>query len=173
MTTLVRTRTYWKFLMVGLLASFVVLSSAPIGISRIAHAGGDSPAFRFSRSERCLMRRINGARAAHGLHRLEADKQLAYVARQHAHSMASSGGVWHDSDVGSQVTRWRRLAQNTGRGGSCRSLARAFMQSSTHRHNILGRYRFIGVGVGNRSGRLYVQQLFESRANPGNIYHFP
>jgi hypothetical protein len=47
------------------------------------------------------------------------------------------------------------------------------MQSSTHRHNILGRYRFMGIGVGNRNGRLYVQQLFESRANPGNIYHFP
>ena len=169
MTTLARAHTYWKFLLVSLLASFVALSSAPI-VSQSARAGGS---FRFSHAERCLMRRINGARAAHGLHRLEADKQLAYVARRHAQTLASSGGVWHDSEVGSRVTRWRRLAQNTGRGGSCRSLARAFMQSSTHRHNILGRYRFMGIGVGNRNGRLYVQQLFESRANPGNIYHFP
>jgi hypothetical protein len=31
----------------------------------------------------------------------------------------------------------------------------------------------MGFGTQKSGGRLYVQQLFESRRNPGNIYHYP
>lgn len=119
------------------------------------------------------MRRINRARSRHGLRRLRRDKQLGYVARKHSVKMASASSLWHDGDMGRKVTRWRRLAQNTGRGGSCRALARSFMASQTHRTNILGRFRFIGVGTESRGGLIYAQQIFESRRNPGNIYHYP
>jgi uncharacterized protein YkwD len=47
------------------------------------------------------------------------------------------------------------------------------MRSSSHRTNILGRYRYIGIGVQWRAGRAYVQELFESRRNPGNVYNYP
>lgn len=87
--------------------------------------------------------------------------------------MASSRGVWHDPNVGSEVTRWRRLGQNTGRGTSCTSLTHAFINSDKHRAHILGRFRFFAVGVERAGGRLYVQELFESRRDPGNIYHYP
>lgn len=119
------------------------------------------------------MRKINRVRARHGLRRFERDKQLGYVARRHANRIARSGSIYHDDGLGWKVTRWRRLAQNTGRGGGCKSLARAFMGSSKHRANILGRFRFFGVGT-ERAGRyLYVQQIFESRRNPGNAYNYP
>lgn len=119
------------------------------------------------------MRRINAIRQRHGLHRFELDKQLAYIARQHAVTMSRNGGLYHDPNISWKVTRWKRLGQNTGRGRSCRSLTSAFMHSSTHRKHILGRYRFMGFGTQKRGGRIYVQQLFESRRNPGNVYHYP
>jgi len=142
----------------------------PGAVSDADAAGGR---YRFKGSEQCLMRKINRVRARYGLRRLNRDKQLGYVARRHARSMASSRGVWHDEGVGWKVTRWRRIAQNTGRGASCKSLARAFMSSSSHRSNVLGRFRFIGVGTQWAGGRLYVQELFESRRDPGNVYHYP
>jgi len=119
------------------------------------------------------MRRINRARSRYGLRRLDRDKQLGYVARRHARSIARSRSVYHDDGVGWKVTRWRRIAQNTGRGAHCRSLARAFFNSSSHRHNILGPYRHFGVGTKWAGGQLYAQELFESRRDPGNIYHYP
>ena len=167
----------WKLLFVVSVSCLLALPSLSVATpSSTPHAYGnmfDGGGYRFTRTERCLMRRINGIRSSHGLRRLEGDKQLAYVARQHAKTMASARGVWHDPNVSSEVTRWRRLGQNTGRGRSCRSLTRAFMASSSHRGQILGRFRFFAVGAEWRGGRVYVQELFESRRNPGNIYHYP
>jgi len=174
MTTYARERFVWKFLFAAILSIVMAISVMPVGgkpAGAVEESGGTR--FTFKRTERCLMHRINRARVNHGRRRLEADKQLAYVARQHARRMANSGGVWHDSTIGWKVTRWRRLAQNTGRGASCASLSRSFMASSTHRNTILGRFKYIGVGVENRNGRLFVQELFESRRNPGNVYHYP
>ncbi len=129
--------------------------------------------YGFSRSEKCFMKRINAARRSHGLRALDWDRHIGYVARRHAYSMASAGSAYHDYQLGQKVTRWRRLGQNTGRGGECRRIFRSFMHSSTHRANIFGRWRHIGVGTRWSGGLLYVQQIFESRLNPGNIYNYP
>ena len=119
------------------------------------------------------MRRINRARRNHGRRALDRDRQIGYVARRHASYIARNGAIWHDNNMTSEITRWRRLGQNTGRGRHCKSLFRAFMRSSGHRANIFGRWRFIGVGTRNRNGTLYVQIVFESRRNPGNVYSYP
>ena len=129
--------------------------------------------YSFNGSEKCLMRKINRTRRASGMRALSWDKQMGYVARRHAGYMANNRGVWHDSSVGQKVTRWRRLGQNTGRGQRCRGIFRAFMNSSSHRANIFGRWRHVAVGVRWGGGCLYVQQLFESRRDPGNIYSYP
>lgn len=173
MTMYARGRVSWKFLFVAVLSAVMALTSVPAGVGQLAEADASSSGYRFKRAELCLMRKINRVRASNGRQQLNADKQLAYVARRHAQSMANSGGVWHDTDVGSKVTRWRRLGQNTGRGSSCTSLARSFMRSTKHRDNILGHYRFMGIGVQSSGSYLYVQELFESRRDPGNIYHYP
>lgn len=137
----------------------------------IATGGGNR--WGFNGSERCLMRKINGARRSRGLRALGWDKQMGYVARRHSASMAGSRAVWHDGTLGQKVTRWRRLGQNTGRGGKCRYIFRSFMRSSMHRANILGRWKHVGVGTTWAGGRLYVQQVFESRLDPGNVYSYP
>ena len=132
-----------------------------------------SSGYRFRRTEKCLMRKTNDALARHGLRRLRWDKQLGYVARRHAHEMARTRSVWHDPGLTSEVTRWRKLAQNTGRSTGCRRIFRSFMRSAPHRANILQRWRHTGVGTARSNGRLYVQQIFESRRDPGNIYSTP
>ena len=134
--------------------------------------GARKHGFRYKRSEKCFMRRINKARRRHGMNGLDWDRQLAYVGRRHARTMANSGGVWHD-DIASKVTRWVALGQNTGSGGGCKRLTRAFLNSSAHRANYFGKWKHVGVGVARQNGRVYVQQVFEHWRNPGNIYHRP
>jgi uncharacterized protein YkwD len=129
--------------------------------------------WHFNRTEECLMRKVNAARRNSGRSGLYWDRQLGFVARRHARSMASNGYVYHDGNVGREVTRWRSLGQNSGAGWSCRSLHRAFMRSSSHRYNILGGWRHVGVGTDWRGGRLYAQVVFESRYDPGNVYRYP
>lgn len=141
-----------------------------------ADGGADSMlgrSYGFNHPEKCLMRKINNARRSRGMRALDWDRQIGYVARRHAYSMASARSAYHDYQLGQKVTRWRRLGQNTGRGGKCRRIFRSFMHSSTHRANIFGRWRHVGVGATWSGGRLYVQQIFESRLDPGNIYSYP
>lgn len=154
--------------LVGALALAALVT--PSGLND-ASAGGSK--YRFQKAEKCFMRKVNRARAANGQRRLNWDKQLGYVARRHANTMADQGGVWHDQNLGRRVTRWRVLGQNTGAGGRCRKLFRSFMASAPHRANILGRWRFIGVGTRWNNHRLYVQTIFESRRNPGNVWSWP
>ena len=167
-----------KTISVSLIASCLLLVTAPVVYGQRTGApsadqdmlGGG---WSFNRVERCIMRKVNRARARHGLGRLSRDPQVGYVARKHARSMAAAGAIYHDGNMSSEITRWRRLGQNTGRAGSCRRAFRSFMRSSIHRANILGRWRHMGVGVDRRNGRVFVQQIFESRRDPGNVYHYP
>jgi uncharacterized protein YkwD len=128
--------------------------------------------WQFKGKEKCFMRRINRIRKQHGLNKLRWDRHLGVTGRKHAYKLAKSGSIWHD-DIGAKVTRWRSLGQNTGKGPGCRKLTRAFMHSSGHRANYLGKWRHVGVGVVRRNGSTYVQQVFERRKDPGNIWHKP
>ena len=176
-------RQVWYALTTLVVAALIVVSlGAPAGWGRQLSEsrssdqgllGSGTPRYRFKAPEKCLMKKINAARAARGMRRLEWDRQIGYVARRHANSLASNRGLWHDSRLGSKVTRWRRLAQNTGRGGRCPAIFKSFMASAPHRSNIFGRWRFQGVGTEWAGGRLYVQHVFEARRNPGNIYRWP
>ena len=130
--------------------------------------------YTFRRAERCMMKKINKRRARHDLRSLNWDRQLGYVARKHAARMARHGSIFHDGALGSRVTRWKRLGDNVGMAArGCRALFKAFWRSSSHQDNILGRWRFVGVGAKRRNGAIYVHQVFESRRNPGNIYTYP
>ena len=149
---------------VALGAAVIIVASAP---GTTANSG-----WQFSSFEQCMIEKINNARARHGLQRLQADKQLGYVARRHAGDMARSNSIWHN-DVGSVVTRWKRLGQNVGYGSGCRRLFGYFMRSSKHRANILGTWRHVGVGAQSSGGRVFVQHVFEARLDPGNVYHYP
>jgi uncharacterized protein YkwD len=155
-------RSVFLAVVVGCLASPAVITHADAGTT-----------YHFKHGEKCFMRKINRIRARHGLRRLYRDKQLGYVARLHAREMAHYGSVWDDSYLGQRVTHWSSLGTNAGRGSRCRQLNRAFRNSWPHRVNMLGHYRFVGVGVSWENGNMYVSENFESRLNPGNIYRWP
>lgn len=167
--TCTRATTPWKLLStivlgVVAIALFVVDQAAP------SKAAGD---YKYKEKERCFMRKINKARQRHGLRRLDRDKQLGYVGRKHAQSMADSNDIWHDSNLGSKVTRWKRLGDNVGSGNGCRSVFKAFMKSSPHKDNILGRWRHFAAGTERRHGKIFVDLIFESKRNPDNKYNYP
>lgn len=129
--------------------------------------------YNYKRVEKCMMKKINHRRSTHGQRKLNWDPQLGYVARRHAKSMARNATIFHDNDLTSSVTHWRSLGQNVGTGKRCRGLFNAFWKSLAHRNNIMGRWRFVGVGSERRGGRIYVHQVFEHRRNPGNVYSYP
>jgi uncharacterized protein YkwD len=164
--------SFWFPVVFTSVAVLIAPMVAPIALrsAQVAHAGGS---WSFTRKEACFMRKINRARRSHGRQGLNWDRQAGFVARKHARNMADHGYIFHDADLGRVITRWRRLGQNSGKGAGCRQLFRAFMHSSGHRSNILGRWRHMGVGVARRDGRVYVQQVFEHRRDPGNIYRRP
>jgi uncharacterized protein YkwD len=173
-------RARFSLVISAILAAVIALSSTASAVEPTAVAGSDvSPGggsrakYRFQGTEKCLMKHINRARARHGMRRLEWDRQLGFVARRHASSLANYRGVWHDGNLASEVTHWRRLGQNTGRSKRCDRIFRDFMRSPAHRSNIFGHWKFQGVGTSWSGGRLYVQHIFESRRNPGNVYRWP
>lgn len=138
----------------------------------VRNASGSS--YSFYRAEKCVMRRVNAIRHRQGLSRLRSDLQLGYVSRLQARKIARARSLFHDADFGNRITRWYSLGQNTGRGRTCRAAVRAFAHSPVHREIILGPWKFHGVGTKRgKDGRLYVQHIFESRSNPGNIYNVP
>src|SRR5687768_13016220 len=69
----------------------------------VLSAGGG---WRFNWTEQCLMRKINAARRRSGRAGLHWDRQLGFVARRHAQSMARNGYVFHDGNIGDEITRW-------------------------------------------------------------------
>lgn len=159
----------------SLLASFALVLSL-IGFGAVESAGQpleEGSRWNFNSAEKCLMRKINRARSRAGLRRLEPDKHIGVIARRHAKSMAANYSVFHDYNMDKEITHWKALGQNSGSSGGCTNAFRAFMRSSSHRSNILGRWRFMGVGVDKRNGKVFVQQVFEWRYNPGNVYRYP
>lgn len=174
MTGRVRTRMAVPLIVILGLFSSAGPATAQVDLGGDAtDLGGGGGGWNFNRKEQCMMNKINKVRARKGLARLRWDKQMGYVARRHARRMAESRAVYHDANFGNEITRWRTLGQNTGGGHGCKKMFWNFMRSPAHRQNILGRWRYMGIGIDNRGGRLYVQQLFEWRSDPGNIYHYP
>jgi hypothetical protein len=140
-----------------------------------ALGGRDSRCWRHKRTEKRFARKMNRARRRSRRGRLSLDPELSRVARKHTSEMIRRNLLYHtsQSQLGRRVTRWRYLGENIGVGGSVGSLHRAFMRSPPHRHNIMGGYRHVGVGVSNRRGRMWVTVIFERTSDPGTRLRMP
>lgn len=105
--------------------------------------------------------RINGARSSRGLTALATHSELNARAQEWAQYMANRGAISH-SNVGARVKApWERLGENVGRGGSVDQIHSMFMNSASHRGNILdGGFQYVGVGTAERDGQIYVAQIF-------------
>jgi hypothetical protein len=111
---------------------------------------------------------LNHERTSRGGHALVTKSDLVAVARRHSRDMAERGYIYHNSNLPNEVDGdWRILGENVGRGGSADSIHNAFMNSPTHKQNILDS-RFNQVGVGTyiaSNGYLYVTEVFAGRGS--------
>ncbi|MEW6476685.1 MAG: CAP domain-containing protein, partial [Actinomycetota bacterium] len=135
------------FIAVALLAFF----GGPLGMGR-AQAGYSSD----------LTAMTNADRAAARLRALSTAGDLQSLAQRRSDEMARAGRIYHTSNLGSKVSGWKRLGENVGRGPALRDIETAFMNSPSHRENILDRgFTQLGVGV-TFDGKefLYVAVIF-------------
>lgn len=119
---------------------------------------GTGPA---SASEGCFTSKINAARGSRGP--LAVDGSLVTVARRHSQRMANSGSIYHNGGLAGEVpSGWKSLGENVGMGPTCDDIHAAFMNSPSHRANILDPdFNFVGVGVVVAGdGTIFVTEVF-------------
>ena len=109
--------------------------------------------------------RANAARAAAGRSAYAVKSDLTTVARRHAARMAAKGAIWHNPNLGSEVSGWKNVGENVGMGTDVAPIHNAFMKSTSHRANILDKgFTEVGMGTARDSnGRLYIVQVFRQR----------
>lgn len=129
----------------------------------VAGAGGASAG---SDEEQGFVARINAERSERGLEALAVRPDLVAVARRHSERMLDAGAIYHNPDLAGEVGGdWTMLGENVGVGSEVDSLHQAFMDSPSHRANVLRRgFNEIGVGVVIADdGTIYVTEVFARR----------
>jgi uncharacterized protein YkwD len=127
---------------------------------------GQEPAEAGPRTDTSFVASTNALRAQRGLPKLRVSPTLSKLAYRHSVAMARKDRLWHN-DISSATDHWVWLAQNVGVGRSVASLQKAFMDSPTHRANILRRKaNLVGVGTYISKGRIWVTVNFE-QTTPG------
>ncbi|MBW3587821.1 MAG: CAP domain-containing protein [Actinobacteria bacterium] len=126
---------------------------------------GSGAAWAQSSHESCFVSKINAARSTP----LTVRSDLVAIARRHSQRMASSGTIFHNGNLANEApSDWQSLGENVGMGPSCSDIHTAFMNSPSHRKNILDpKFNFVGVGVVTASdGTLYVTEVFMEASQP-------
>lgn len=111
---------------------------------------------------------INRQRVRHGLRRLRVNTKTQYWARDHAKEMARKRSIYHDRNLGSEVPRGcGAIAENVGMtsaGDAAKNAMSMFMNSTSHRSNILNkRMSHMGIGVAKAGNYTYIVQRFVDR----------
>jgi uncharacterized protein YkwD len=106
---------------------------------------------------------INQTRLVYNRIGLRLNSRLSLVAQRHSARMAKLNRLHHNpnlvKDVGDMP--WKILGENVGVGSTVNTLHKAFMNSPSHRANILkGAYRQVGIGVLYSRGRTWVTVVF-------------
>ena len=124
-----------------------------------------SPAHAITAEEQAFLDAVNSSRAAAGLAPLTYSEELSALADLHSAQMASTGTIFHSTDLASSVgtvyANWTRVGENVGKGSTVESIHSAMMASPAHKANILGDYNLIGIGVEtNPGGVMFVTEIF-------------
>lgn len=92
------------------------------------------------------------------------------IARKWSTTMAAQGQLSHNPDLVTQLEEhfsdFNRAGENVGRGNDPREIHLSFMDSPGHRANILGAFRYTGVGVVHSGGRMWVTVDFVEQPHP-------
>lgn len=150
------------------LVGLVLVAVGLVGLPGIA--GAADSATTYADAEEEFARRINADRAREGHVPLAVDVQLVRVARGWSDEMLASDQMRHNPRYAEQIKGpWTRVGENVGytmKSGASRAelverLHTAFMNSASHRANIMGDYNLVGAGVRIApSGKLWVTVNF-------------
>lgn len=157
----------------------VAFISVPAGATPVAHDASGTTAHPTARALSSMdwqfLTLTNQARAQAGLGPLAMVPGLANNALGWSQTMAAQQNLYHCSCWASQITsvdpNWTNIGQNIGFGYDPASMQASFMNSAPHRANILGAYRFIGIGADvDGAGRIWVTVNFlNATDNPGTV----
>jgi hypothetical protein len=145
------------------MARWVAVVALLVAVAPLAAA----PASADSTAEARLTELVAGERGRAGAGGLAVANDLVDVARRHAARMAAEQRLHHNPRLGDEVQEWEVVGENVGRGTRADDIHAAFMDSPTHRANVLdGRFTQIGVGVVAHAGELWVVEVFRRPSPP-------
>ncbi len=148
----VRRITRWLLLVLAMVAALV----SPL----VPHAAAD-PGL-----EQAFVDAINAERAAAGLDALAPAGDLTALGRHHSTTMADADQLHHNPSLAADVSGWRKVGENVGRGPEVDRIHDAFMASTSHRRNVLDtEWTEVGVGVVVRDGQIWVTEVFRDPAS--------
>ena len=115
----------------------------------------------------------NASRADAGLPGYAYMRDLSLVALGQAQRMADAGQIYHNPNLSTEVSGWRKSGENVGVGADPDQIHQAFMASPSHRANILSStFTELGIAtVVGGDGRLYVAEVFrlpEQQSQPAD-----
>ena len=104
---------------------------------------------------------VDRTRADAGVPPVQRVDDLTGVGRDHAVRMADASHLHHNPALGRDVAGWDKVGENVGRGADLDAIHAAFLDSPSHRANIVDpEWTEAGVGVEVRDGTIWVTQLF-------------
>lgn len=115
-----------------------------------------------SEDQTTVQAQINYSRAVNGVHQLADYAPADTKAQNWANHLASIGTIKHSSlTSGYRSGTWCRLGENVGMGPSLLAINNAFMNSPSHRANMLSPYYdHMGTGVAKRGNTYFVVHEF-------------
>jgi uncharacterized protein YkwD len=120
-------------------------------------------AYADSGMEAAFVAAVNRERAAAGLGSLSVADDMTSVARSHSRVMANGTDLHHNPDLGRDVSGWKKVGENVGRGPSVDAIHAALMASPGHERNIVDpEWTQLGMGVVVEEGRIWVTQVFRT-----------
>lgn len=142
-------------------AAVTVLAVAGLALGALPPL--QAPAVASAGLEAEVLSRLNGARADAGVAPLAAAGDLTSVARRHSTRMADQSHLHHNPNLTDDVTGWRKVGENVGRGPSVNAIHNALMNSTGHRRNMLDAdFTQVGIGVVSVDGQLWITQVFRT-----------
>lgn len=124
---------------------------------------GTTTAFAGLRGQ--MLALTNQSRRAHGTQAVRMDHRVSHKVKQHSRKMARSEALFHTANVPRylQGRNYNWWGENVGYSyqSDLGSLQRAFMNSPSHRQNVLnGAYDRVGIGVERHDDRVWVTLVF-------------
>jgi uncharacterized protein YkwD len=116
-----------------------------------------------------ILKYTNKFRKSNGLPALEIRDDLNTIARKHSEDMAKGrisfghGGFnQREVQVKKIISSFHSMAENIAYGAnSGKEVFEIWKRSSGHRKNMLGNYKYIGIGTGsNKRGVIYYTEIF-------------